>query len=76
MSDELLSRRRLIKTLAAGAAATMCSRRGLAAGMQSQSPPREPPSTITNPPRDFGPNAPPAIYPDPDIIAVDPAFNA
>ena len=32
------------------------------------------PSVISNPPRDFGPNAP-VTYPDPDIITVDPAFN-
>jgi gluconolactonase len=36
-----------------------------------------PPSTITNPPRDFGPNAPPTTYfTDPDIITVDPLFNS
>jgi gluconolactonase len=35
-----------------------------------------PPSTVTNPPRDFGPNAPPSTYfLDPDIVVVDPAFN-
>ena len=35
-----------------------------------------PPSTITNPPRDFGPNAPPTTYfTDPDILVVDPAFG-
>ena len=33
------------------------------------------PSVISNPPRDFGPNAP-VTYPDPDIITIDPAFNA
>lgn len=34
-----------------------------------------PPSTITNPPRDFGPNAPPTTYfSDPDILVVDPSF--
>jgi gluconolactonase len=35
-----------------------------------------PPSVISNPPRDFGPNANPVTYPDPDIITIDPAFNA
>jgi hypothetical protein len=34
-----------------------------------------PPSVITNPPRQWGRGAPPDIYPDPDIIVVDPAFN-
>jgi gluconolactonase len=36
-----------------------------------------PASVITTPPRDFGPHAPPTIYGrDPDIITVDPAFDA
>src|SRR5271156_6625020 len=34
-----------------------------------------PPSVITNPPRDWNPNAPPDVYPDPDIIVADPAFR-
>ncbi|HEX3754839.1 MAG TPA: SMP-30/gluconolactonase/LRE family protein [Rhizomicrobium sp.] len=34
-----------------------------------------PPSVITNPPRDWSPNAPPDVYPDPDIVVVDPAFR-
>ena len=36
----------------------------------------EPPSTVSTPPRDFTPGAAPAPYPDPDVLAVDPAFNA
>jgi gluconolactonase len=40
-------------------------------------PPANPASTITNPPRDFGPGGAPTTYfRDPDIIAVDPAFNS
>jgi gluconolactonase len=34
-----------------------------------------PQSVITNPPRDFGPHAPPPASPDPDIIRVDPSFG-
>ena len=34
-----------------------------------------PPSVITNPPRRWDRSAPPTIYPDPDIVVVDPAFN-
>ncbi len=35
-----------------------------------------PPTTVTVPPRDFGPNAPPNLYfNDPDILSVDPAFD-
>ena len=33
-------------------------------------------SVITNPPRDFGPNAPPPGSPDPDVIRVDPSFGS
>jgi gluconolactonase len=33
-----------------------------------------PPSTVTTPPREWGRHAPPALYPDPDVIVVDPVF--
>ena len=35
-----------------------------------------PPTVISNPPRQWGHHAPPAIYPDPDIIVIDPSFTA
>jgi len=42
----------------------------------AQAAPQAPPSTVTNPPRDFGPNAPPTTYfTDPDIITVDRLFD-
>lgn len=34
-----------------------------------------PPSVVTNPPRQWGPHAPPSIYPDPDILVLDPSFK-
>jgi gluconolactonase len=35
-----------------------------------------PPSTVTSPPREFGPGAAPTTYfTDPDVISVEPAFN-
>jgi gluconolactonase len=34
-----------------------------------------PPSTITNPPRQWGAGVPPSSYPDPDIVIVDPEFG-
>ncbi len=37
--------------------------------------PGTPPSTVTNPPRRWGPDAPPNIYPDPDVVTVDPRFG-
>jgi gluconolactonase len=67
-----LSRRRLLALGSlAGAAAVS---RGL---MAQQSQPASPPTVISNPPRDFGPNAPPTTYfSDPDVLAIDPSFNA
>jgi gluconolactonase len=47
---------------------------------QPQAPPAvlrpAPPSVVSVPPRDFTPGAQPVTYPDPDIITIDPAFNA
>jgi gluconolactonase len=34
------------------------------------------PSVVSVPPRDFTPGAQPVSYPDPDVITMDPAFNA
>lgn len=34
-----------------------------------------PPSVISNPPRQWGRFAPPEIYPDPDIVVIDPSFR-
>lgn len=34
-----------------------------------------PPSVITEPPRQWGPHAPPDVYPDPDILIIDPSFK-
>jgi len=66
------------------------TRRGVLTGMgasalmapaiaRAQTPPAlaTPTSVITNPPRDFGPNGAPTVYGrDPDIITIDPAFDA
>src|SRR5689334_16820313 len=64
-----LSRRTLLK--AAGAVALTPT-----IALAQASKPMEPPTVITTPPRDFGPNAPPNVYfTDPDVLTVDPAFN-
>jgi gluconolactonase len=46
----------------------------------AQAPPAgpvTPPSTVTSPPRDFGPHAPPTTYfADPDILTIEPIFNS
>jgi gluconolactonase len=60
------SRRGLIKGVAAVAGvATIGTRFALAQSTQTAA---TPPSTVTNPPRDFGPGAPPVTYPDSDIV--------
>ena len=62
----------------------LLTRVGLAAGAavvvpriaRAQTGPMAPPSTITTPPRDFGPNGAPTTYfTDPDVLSVDPMFN-
>lgn len=68
--DAALSRRTLVRGLALGAAATV------AGPALAQTGPAAPPTTITTPPRDFGPNGAPTTYfSDPDIITVDPSFD-
>jgi len=39
--------------------------------------PVSPPTTVTKPPRDFGPGGAPTTYfTDPDVLTIDPAFNS
>jgi gluconolactonase len=68
-----ISRRTLVTTLALGAgAAAARSRNAMAQAAERAAPP----STVTSPPRNFGPNGAPTTYFfDPDVIAVDPIFN-
>ncbi len=68
-----ISRRVLITRLGAAAGLVAIAPR-IAAG-QAPARPADPPSTLSNPPRDFGPGASPVTYPDPDLITVDPSFN-
>ncbi|HXC29710.1 MAG TPA: SMP-30/gluconolactonase/LRE family protein [Stellaceae bacterium] len=76
MTHRDLSRRTLISG-AAGLAGAAALTRGALAQTPSPSPSATlgtPPSTMTQPPRDWSPGHP-AIYPDPDIVVVDPAFR-
>ena len=67
-----MKRRQMLKLGSLAAASLVAP---LRAGAQAPQLP-VPPSTITTPPRDFGPGAPPTIYfMDPDIVVVDPAFG-
>ena len=71
----LVSRRTVIKAIvaAAGAAAVAPV---VARGQANPNGPAPPPSTVTSPPRDFGPNAAPTTYfTDPDILTIDPKFG-
>jgi len=74
MALEPVSRRTLFTAMGAIAgAAALGSRIAMA---QTPPGPATPPSTVTSPPRDFGPHAPPTTYfTDPDVISVDPSFN-
>ena len=69
-----LSRRDVMKTL--GAAAGAIAAGSASALARAQGTPAAPPTTVSNPPRDFGPDGPPSLYfNDPDVITVDPAFD-
>jgi gluconolactonase len=72
---DVMSRRMLMKTIgvAAGAAVVMPC---VAIAQTPASGPAAPPSTVTSPPRDFGPGgAPNTYFTDPDVLTVEPAFN-
>jgi gluconolactonase len=73
LSCRTLSRRTLVG--AAGvSAATLAAGKVFA---QATPTPVGPPSTITQPPRDFSRNGAPTTYfTDPDVLSVDPSFNA
>jgi hypothetical protein len=71
-----ISRRTLITAMATTVGGLTLAPR-LAAAQAPAAGPAAPPSTVTSPPRDFGPNAPPNVYfTDPDVLTIDPAFNA
>jgi gluconolactonase len=73
-----VSRRTLIRAAAAViSAAALAPGVAMAQGAPPKPPsgPAVPPATTTTPPRQWGPDAQPNIYPDPDIVVVDPSFN-
>ena len=68
-----VSRRTLVAAMATGAGMMALGSRSAAA---AEGGPVAPPSTITSPPRDFGPNGAPNVYfTDPDVLTVDPSFD-
>jgi gluconolactonase len=72
-----LSRRGLIAAAGIGAAALPVIARAQAPAAPTATPPG-PPTTITNPPRDFSPRGAPTTYfSDPDVVlTIDPSFAA
>ena len=76
-SGATLSRRALVGAAGVTAAGIVAGRAFAQQPPAAQAGPATPPSTVTTPPRDFGPNAPPNVYfTDPDVITVDPVFNS
>ena len=70
---EPLSRRGFLQAGVGVAAGAATLAPGMVLAQQAQLP--TPPSVVTNPPRQWGRGSPPEIYPDPDILIVDPSFN-
>src|SRR5580700_10765585 len=71
-SGGAVSRRTLVAAMATGAGAIALG----GPDATAQTGPAAPPSTITSPPRDFGPNGAPNVYfTDPDALTVDPSFD-
>jgi gluconolactonase len=69
------SRRAMVAGLAAGAV-FVGARTAFAQGSTQGAARPGPPSTVTSPPRDFGPNGAPTTYfTDPDVLSVDPSFD-
>jgi gluconolactonase len=67
-----MSRRTLLRSVGAAVGAAVLAPRLAGA----QTPPMGPPSTITQPPRDFSPRGAPTTYfTDPDVLTVQPAFD-
>ncbi|HXD94956.1 MAG TPA: SMP-30/gluconolactonase/LRE family protein [Candidatus Acidoferrum sp.] len=70
-----ISRRALIGGLGVVAGAVAIAPR-VALGQAPAGGPVAPPSTVTSPPRDFGPGGAPNVYfTDPDVLTIDPIFN-
>ena len=64
-----LTRREALATLGGALAA------GVSLAAQAKQGPQKPPSVVSNPPRDFGPDATTTYFNDPDVLTVDPAFG-
>ena len=71
-----ITRRNLLATLGRAAGVALVAPASAFAQGRQVAPPSAP-TVISNPPRDFGPGASPTTYfNDPDVLTIDPSFNA
>src|ERR671913_2310381 len=71
-----ITRRDLLATIGTAAGAALVAPASAFAQAGQGTPPSAP-TVISSPPRDFGPGAPPTTYfNDPDVLTIDPSFNA
>ena len=73
--DDFIERRKLLRNMGVAVGAAVLAPRMVQAQARSGGP-VAPPSTVTNPPRDFSANGAPTTYfTDPDVLSVEPAFD-
>ncbi|HEV2039229.1 MAG TPA: SMP-30/gluconolactonase/LRE family protein, partial [Casimicrobiaceae bacterium] len=73
-ANVLLSRRKMLRSVGVAMGAAVLAPQLVRA--QTAPRPAAPPSTITQPPRDFSPGAAPTTYfTDPDVLTIEPAFD-
>ena len=71
-----ITRRHLLTTLGVVTSAALAVPREAFAQSKPLPAPQSAPTVISNPPRHFGPDAPPTTYfADPDVLTIDPAFD-
>jgi gluconolactonase len=76
-AGRLVPRRAAIKAIAAVAGIAAFAPNVAMAQQTEPLGPVRPPSTVSDPPRDFGPGGAPTTYfTDPDILTIDPLFNS
>ena len=74
-SDESILRRKLLRGMGAAIGAAVLAP-GMARAQSGPLGPVAPPSTVSNPPRDFSANGAPTTYfTDPDVLTIDPSFD-
>jgi len=73
--DESILRRKLLRNMGVAMGAAVLAP-GMARAQAGPLGPVAPPSTVSNPPRDFSANGAPTTYfTDPDVLTIDPSFD-